>query len=100
MVVVDKIDEAVVDPLVVGNMRVGPMDAHSLAQHLGEWPTVAHQIVVAFTGTDLIARKDAILTLFVESTRSRALVIHSFGKRHRNDSLLGKLLHPDRQRTD
>ncbi|MBV9531555.1 MAG: hypothetical protein JO283_10930 [Bradyrhizobium sp.] len=44
------------------------MDAHSLAQHLGERPTVAHQIVVAFTGTDLIAIKDAILKLFVEST--------------------------------
>jgi hypothetical protein len=69
MVVVDKVDEAVVDPLVVGNVRVGPMDAHRLAQHLGERPTVTHQIVVAFTGTDLIAGKDAILELFVASTR-------------------------------
>jgi hypothetical protein len=69
MVVVDEIDEAVVDPLVVGNVRVGPMDAHSLAQHLGERPTVTHQSVVAFTGTDLIASKDAILELFIESAR-------------------------------
>jgi hypothetical protein len=69
MVVIDKVDEAVVDPFVVRNVRVGPMDAHSLAQHLGERPTVTHQIVVAFTGTDLIASKDAILKLFVESTR-------------------------------
>jgi len=69
MVVVDKVDEAVVDPLVVGNVRVRPMDAHSLAQDLGERPTVTHQIVVAFAGTDLIASKDAILKLFVERTR-------------------------------
>jgi hypothetical protein len=45
------------------------MDAHSLAQHLGERPTVTNQSLVAFTGTDLIASKDAILKLFVESTR-------------------------------
>jgi len=45
------------------------MDAHSLAQHLGERPAVTHQIVVAFTGTDLIAGKDAILELFVASAR-------------------------------
>jgi hypothetical protein len=44
------------------------MDAHRLAQHLGERPTVTRQIVVDFAGTDLIARKDAILKLFVEST--------------------------------
>ena len=69
MVVVDKVDEAVVDPLVVGNVRVGPMDAHGLAQHLGERPTVTHQIVVAFAGADLIAGKHAILELFVERTR-------------------------------
>ena len=31
MVVVDEVDEAVVDPLVVGHVRVGAVDAHSLA---------------------------------------------------------------------
>jgi hypothetical protein len=45
------------------------MDADSLAQHLGEWPAVTYQIVVAFTGADLIAGKDAILKLFVERAR-------------------------------
>jgi hypothetical protein len=68
MVVVDEVDEAVVDPLVVGNVRVGTMDAHSLAQHLGKRPTFTNQIVVAFTGTDLIASEDSILKLFIEST--------------------------------
>ena len=83
MVVVDEVDEAVVDPLVVGNVGVGPMDAHGLAQHLRQRPALAHQIVVALTGADLVARKNAILELVVESTRWRAPVIHSFGKRHR-----------------
>jgi hypothetical protein len=69
MVVVDEVDEAVVDALVVGNVRVGSMDAHSLPQHLRERPTVTHQIVIAFTGTDLIASQDAILKLIVERTR-------------------------------
>ena len=49
---------------------------------------------------DLIARKDAILELVIESTRWRAPVIHSFGKRHRNHSLLENFLHPVRQRPD
>jgi hypothetical protein len=68
MVVVDEVDEAVVDPLVVGDVRVGPVDAHSLAQHLGERSATAHQIIVALTGTDLVAGEDAILELVVEST--------------------------------
>jgi hypothetical protein len=76
------------------------MDTHSLAQHLSERPTVTHQIIVAFTGTDLIASKDAILKLLVASTRGPALVIHSFGKRHRNHSLLENFLHPVRRRPD
>jgi hypothetical protein len=42
----------------------------------------------------LIAGKDAILKPVVESTRGRALVIRSFGKRHRNHSLLETPLHP------
>jgi hypothetical protein len=69
MVVVDKVDEAVIDALVIGNVRVGPVDAHGLAQHLGERPAVEHEIIVAFTGADLVASEDAILKLFVETTR-------------------------------
>jgi hypothetical protein len=34
MVIVDEVDEAIVDPLVVGNVRVGPMDAHGLARNI------------------------------------------------------------------
>ena len=83
MVVVDEVDEAVVDPLVVGNVGVGPMDAHGLAQHLRQRPAVAYQIVVAFAGADLIARENAILELVVKGARGGASVIHSFGKRHR-----------------
>ena len=69
MVVVDEVDEAVVDPLVVGHVRVGPVDAHRLAQHLGERPAAAHQIVVGLAGADLVAGQDAILELVVESPR-------------------------------
>ena len=69
MVVVDKVDEAVVDALVIGHVRVWPVDAHGLAQHLSERPAVEHQIIVAFTGADLVASEDAVLKLFVETTR-------------------------------
>jgi hypothetical protein len=69
MVVVDEVDEAVVDALVIRDVRVGPMDAHGLAQHLSERPAVERQVIVAFTGADLVAREDAILKLFVETTR-------------------------------
>jgi hypothetical protein len=69
MVVVDKVDEAVVDSLVIGHVRVRPVDAHGLAQHLGERPAVERQVIVAFTGADLVASEDAILKLFVETTR-------------------------------
>ena len=90
MVVVDEIDEAVVDPLVVGDVRVGPVDAHGLAQHLGERPAAAHQIIVGRAGADLVAREDAILELCVERTRRCALGIGGCSKRHGNDPLLGK----------
>ena len=69
MVVVDKVDEAVVDALVIRDVRVGSVDAHGLAQHLGERPAVEHQVIVAFAGADLVAREDAILKLFVATTR-------------------------------
>ncbi len=35
----------------------------------GSGRPLAHQIVVAFAGADLVARKDAILELVVERTR-------------------------------
>ena len=69
MVVVDEVYEAVIDPLVVGDVRVGSVDAHSLAQHLSERPAAKHQTIVGFAGADLVAGEDTILKLFVESTR-------------------------------
>jgi hypothetical protein len=85
MVVVDEVDETIVDTLVVGDVGVGSVDPHGLAQHLGERPAAAHQIIVGFTGADLVAGKDAILELVVKSTRWRALGIDGCGKRHGND---------------
>jgi hypothetical protein len=61
MVVVDEVDEAVVDPLVVGNVCIGAMDADGLAQHLGQRPAAAHQVIVAVAGADLVSGEDAIL---------------------------------------
>jgi hypothetical protein len=69
MVIIDKVDPTVVDPLVVRDVRVGPVDAHSLAQHLGERPAASHQIIIGFSGADLVAVKDAIFELFVERAR-------------------------------
>ena len=69
VVVVDEVDEAVVDPLVIGHVRIGPVDAHGLAQHLGERSALPHQIVVGLAGADLVARQNAILELVVERPR-------------------------------
>ena len=69
MVIIDKVDEAVVDPLVVRDVRIGPVDAYSLAQHLGERLAASHQIIIGFSGADLVAVKDAIFELFVERPR-------------------------------
>ena len=38
VVVVDEVHEAVVEALVVGHVGVGRVDAHRLAQHLGQRP--------------------------------------------------------------
>ncbi len=86
MVVVDEVDVAVVDPLVIGHVRIGRMDAHRLAEHLGHRPALAHQIVINFACPLLVARQDAILELLVERLAASARCViapcTSLGIRH------------------
>ena len=42
MVVVDELHDAVVEPLVVGNVGVGRVDRHRLARDLGEGAALLH----------------------------------------------------------
>ena len=66
MVVVDEIDVAVVDPLVIRHVRVGRVDAHGLADHLGHRPALPHQIVIDVARALLVARQDAIFEFLVQ----------------------------------
>src|SRR5579863_1391775 len=66
MVIVDEIDEAVVDPLVVGDVREGRMDAHAFADDLVERPAGAQKIVIDFARALLVARQNAIFELLIE----------------------------------
>ena len=66
MVVVDEIDKAVIDPLVIGDVRVGRVDPHRLGDDLGQRPALACEVVVDVARTFLVARQDAILELAVQ----------------------------------
>ena len=61
VVVVDEIDEPVVDPLVIRDMRIGRMDPRHFGEHLLERSPLAEQIEIDLAGADLVARKDSIL---------------------------------------
>ena len=73
MVVVDEVHVAVVDPLVIRHVRVGRVDAHRLADHLGHRPALPHQIVIDVARALLVARQDAILELCVKRLRLRGV---------------------------
>ena len=65
MIVVDEVDEAGVDPLVIGHVGIGPVDADRREQHLGERPAGPNQVVVGVAGAGLVARQDPRLQLGV-----------------------------------
>ena len=61
VIVVDEVDEAVVDALVVGYVGIGPMNPDRFEQQLVERAALAVQLVVDLAGADLIAGQDALL---------------------------------------
>ena len=61
MVVVDEVHEPLVDALVIGHMGQGRMNAHRLADDLGQWAATPHECVVGIAGTHLVTGEDAIL---------------------------------------
>ncbi len=67
VVVVDEVDETVVDPLVIGHVRVGRMDPDDLRQHLRQRPPRPEQIVVDAAGANLVPVEDALFERCVES---------------------------------
>ena len=53
------------------------MNAHSLADDLGQWAATPHKSVVGFAGTDLVTGEDAILEAIIERTSfARHIVAH------------------------
>ena len=78
MVVVDEPHDAVVDALVIRDVRIRRLDADRFAQHLGEWPAGADKIVEHAAGANLIAVEDTFLELFIEAGRLRC-VVHGRG---------------------
>ena len=71
MVVVDEVHVPVVDPLVIGHVRVGRVDAHRLAQHLRQRPARLHQPVVDFARALLVARENPLLESGVKGIGTR-----------------------------
>ena len=82
MVVVDEVDEPVVDPLVIGHVGVGGMDADRLAHHLRQRPAAPHQIVIDVAGARLVAGEYPILELVVQMARVGSAIDAGYSIRH------------------
>ena len=67
MIVVDEAEEAVVDPLVIRDVGVGPVDADGLVEDLRRRPAGAYEIVEHRARADLVTRHDPLFQLPVES---------------------------------
>jgi hypothetical protein len=59
VVVVDELDDAVVETLVVGHVRVRRMNAHHLGQHFWNRPAVLGDLVEDLAGAHLVAGEHA-----------------------------------------
>jgi hypothetical protein len=60
VVVVHEVHVPVVHALVIGHVGIGGVDAHGLAQHLGERPAIAHQPIVDLARALLVTGHDAL----------------------------------------
>ena len=67
VVIVDEVGVAVVDPLMIGNVGIGGVDADPLGDDFGQWPSGANQIIVDVAGAFLVAHQAAVLQLVVEA---------------------------------
>ena len=67
VIVVDEAEEAVVDPLVIRDVGVGPVDADGLVEDLRRRPAGAYEIVEHRARADLVTRHDPLFQLPVES---------------------------------
>ena len=65
MIVIDEVRVAVIDTLVIRHMGERRVDTHPRGDDFGQRPAGADQIVINFTGADLIAHQDAVFQLVV-----------------------------------
>src|SRR5262249_9882523 len=66
VVVVDEVGVTVVDPLVIGHVGVGRVDADGLRDDLVKRPAGADQPIIDVAGADLVPRQDTLFEIGVE----------------------------------
>jgi hypothetical protein len=92
VIVVDEVRIAVVDPLMIGHVRIGRMDAHAFRDDLVQRPPFADKDMEHLARAHLVACHDALLKPGIEPRR---LATARRVRVHVHAGLLPMLSNPD-----